>query len=205
MNAYERHSNTADDGSVRVRPRPQSVGCKPAAKRSLMFPPVLSQLLYAIGATGAGDALPSVSSEHAVARRALAPTTRSLTSVRRSPRQLQSATVVSFDAIAAGKRAATMIGRYLRSEELIRPAAACLPDVFVDPVPTEADELENGLRAEPPVLPAATRRCDFDEVEMSLTEEDAKREARRCLRCDLDFTRPRQAERTVPMTVGASA
>jgi NADH-quinone oxidoreductase subunit F len=109
------------------------------------------------------------------------------------------------DAIAAGKRAATMIGRYLRDEDLVRPAAVCLPDVFVDPVPTEADELENGLRAEPPVLPAATRCRAFDEVAQSLTEEDAKREARRCLRCDLDFTRPRRAERTVPMTVGASA
>jgi hypothetical protein len=36
---------------------------------------------------------------------------------------------------------------------------------------------------------------NFDEVEATVTVEDASREARRCLRCDLEFTqRPQRAD-----------
>jgi hypothetical protein len=35
------------------------------------------------------------------------------------------------------------------------------------------------------------RRAGFAEVELCLSEVDAQREARRCLRCDLEFTAPR--------------
>jgi NADH-quinone oxidoreductase subunit F len=94
------------------------------------------------------------------------------------------ATVI--DAIAAGKRAAVMIGRYLRGEELWEEAVPLRPSVYVEPVQVEATR-----QAErEPALAVAVRIRGFDEVVASLKPEQAAREARRCLRCDLDFTRP---------------
>ena len=45
-------------------------------------------------------------------------------------------------------------------------------------------------RARPPAKPAELRKRGFDEVEGVLSEENARGEARRCLRCDLEFTMP---------------
>ncbi|MBN2561048.1 MAG: FAD-dependent oxidoreductase [Phycisphaerae bacterium] len=112
------------------------------------------------------------------------------------------------DAIAAGKRAALMIGRYLRGEELKRAGAVLLPDVYVEPLVLDEEELAQLAeqdRAEPPTVPAASRRRNFNEVELSLSVEDATREARRCLRCDLEFTQPEEGETAISATVGGAA
>jgi len=109
------------------------------------------------------------------------------------------------EAIAAGKRVALMIGRYLRGEELKQPGAVLLPDVYVEPVPLEDEEIEEADRVEPPVVPAASRKENFDEVELSYTIEDATREARRCLRCDLEFTQPEESETASAAAVGETA
>ena len=94
------------------------------------------------------------------------------------------ATVI--DAIAAGKRAAVVIGRYLQGEELREESAPLRPSVYVEPV-----EVETARQAErEPALAVSARIKGFDEVVATLQPEQAAREARRCLRCDLDFTRP---------------
>jgi len=109
------------------------------------------------------------------------------------------------EAIAAGKRVALMIGRYLRGEELKQPGMALLPDVYVEPLQLEDEELEEADRIEPPMAPAASRKGNFDEVELSFTVEDATKEARRCLRCDLEFTQPEESETASPAAVGGAA
>jgi NADH-quinone oxidoreductase subunit F len=109
------------------------------------------------------------------------------------------------EAIAAGKKAALMIGRYLRGEELKQPRVAPLPDVYVAPVPVSEDELMEADRVEPPMVPAASRRRSFDEVELVLSVEDATREARRCLRCDLDFTQTQETEAACLADVGEAS
>ena len=43
-------------------------------------------------------------------------------------------------------------------------------------------------RIEAPKVPPAKRRKCLVEVEMALNKDQARREARRCLRCDLEFT-----------------
>jgi NADH-quinone oxidoreductase subunit F len=91
-------------------------------------------------------------------------------------------------AIAAGKKAAVAINRYLRGEPLREPAAPRLPRVYVEPVAVSAEEAAHMERASPPTLPIDVRRRSFSEVELSLSVEDAGREAQRCLRCDLEFT-----------------
>ena len=55
------------------------------------------------------------------------------------------------------------------------------------------------------MVPAALRKENFDEVELSFTVEDATKEARRCLRCDLEFTRPEEAETASSPAVGETA
>jgi len=93
-----------------------------------------------------------------------------------------------IQAIAAGKRAAVLIDRYLRGEELDQPAEKCMPTVYIEPVIPEADTLNNKERIQTPRAPAEWRKRNFAEVEVSLTIDEAKREAMRCLRCDLEFT-----------------
>jgi NADH-quinone oxidoreductase subunit F len=109
------------------------------------------------------------------------------------------------DAIAAGKKAAVMIERYLRGEEMRRPHAARLPQIYVEPVAPVEQDLAQVKRAETPRAPVEWRRRGFAEVEMSLSEEEAMREARRCLRCDLEFTRPAKPAAEEPALKGEFA
>jgi len=92
------------------------------------------------------------------------------------------------DAIAAGAKAARVIDRYLRGEELREKPKPNLPSVFIPPADVSDDELQNARREEPASFIGELRKKSFAEVEMTLTEEQAIREARRCLRCDLKFT-----------------
>ncbi len=93
-----------------------------------------------------------------------------------------------IDAIAAGRRAADVIGRYLRGQSLIQPVEPRLPTEYVAPVDGAKDAHGQTGRVEPPVLSADERGHSFAEVEGVLTAEAAIREAKRCLRCDLEFT-----------------
>jgi len=96
-------------------------------------------------------------------------------------------TVVS--AIASGKRAAAVIDRYLHGRPLEEPPAIRRPEVYVEPS-ASGGGLDEAPRAAPPTLPVAARAKNFAEVELALSAEEAVRECRRCLRCDLRFTQP---------------
>ena len=82
-----------------------------------------------------------------------------------------------------------MIDRYLRGGELHQPAETHLPKVLVEPVEGGADQDAVVARVVQPSKAVTARKHNFDEVEGSLSVEDASREAGRCLRCDLEFTR----------------
>jgi NADH-quinone oxidoreductase subunit F len=90
------------------------------------------------------------------------------------------------DAIADGKRAAVMIERFLKKKPLIQPLTPTLPQVYVEPVGEEG--AADAARVETPRAPAEWRKRNFAEVEVSLSPQEARREAVRCLRCDLEFT-----------------
>jgi len=105
------------------------------------------------------------------------------------------------DAIAAGTKAARIIDRYLRGEELREKPKPNLPSVFIPPADVSDEELQNARREEPASFLGELRKKNFAEVEMTLTEEQAVREARRCLRCDLKFTQD-QAGQAGCVTVG---
>jgi NADH-quinone oxidoreductase subunit F len=110
------------------------------------------------------------------------------------------------DAIAAGKRVAVVIHRYFRDEELTDPPAVQLPSVLVEPsLPLDEEQEEEIPRAKPVLLPLDARKKNFAEVEMTLSEECATREAQRCLRCDLEFTQTEEADAELAATGGKMA
>ena len=88
------------------------------------------------------------------------------------------------EAIADGRRAAAAMGRYLAGE----PVEAPLPDAVPTPVEARAAltrhiEKPDEPRIAIPERGPAERIGGFGEVELPLSEEDARREADRCLAC----------------------
>ena len=99
-----------------------------------------------------------------------------------------------IDAIAAGKKAAESIDRYLSGQELTKPAVPKLPSTYIEPAVIEESSEQTAARAVPPSLPPSARVKNFHEIEMALPEDQARSECRRCLRCDLEFTATRSEE-----------
>jgi len=94
-----------------------------------------------------------------------------------------------IEAVAAGKLAVESIGKYLRGENLAREYKVTRPSVYIEPVELteeEIEELSEAKRPEMPYLLAEERIKNFREVSLDLTEEMVIKEARRCLRCDLE-------------------
>jgi NADPH-dependent glutamate synthase beta subunit-like oxidoreductase len=92
----------------------------------------------------------------------------------------------AVEAIAHGRRAAEAIEHYLLPDQPAQfpwNAARALDTVF-DPADAPA---ETSRRETPKLLPLERRAC-FDEVELTLSAEDARLEAGRCLRCDYGKT-----------------
>jgi len=98
------------------------------------------------------------------------------------------------DAIAAGRRAADVIHRYLQGQSLLVPAAPRLPTAYLEPGESKQGSEIQLSRVEVPALSAAKRKHSFAEVEATIVAEAAAREANRCLRCDLEFTTCPEAE-----------
>jgi len=92
-----------------------------------------------------------------------------------------------IDAIAAGRRAAIAIDKYLKGDtsrvEIYDLKAGVVGELA-------SQEIEETWEVQPrlavPVLPAQERKASFAEVELSFSEERAQQEAKRCLRCDLE-------------------
>ncbi|UCG53337.1 MAG: FAD-dependent oxidoreductase [Candidatus Latescibacterota bacterium] len=94
------------------------------------------------------------------------------------------------EAIADGKKAAVIIERFLKKEHLLQPVRPSLPEVYVEPVENEA--ALSAARSETPRAPAEWRKRNFAEVEVTLSQTEAGREALRCLRCDLEFAKGKE-------------
>ena len=90
------------------------------------------------------------------------------------------------EAIAAGKKAAESINKYLEGKSLEPEYKLTRPSLYVHPVELTEEEIENAKRPEMPRLPIEKRGKNFNEVELGLNEEMAVNEARRCLRCELE-------------------
>jgi homotetrameric NADPH-dependent glutamate synthase len=91
---------------------------------------------------------------------------------------------IAVEAIGAGRRAARSIHQYVSG----LPIRAPEPPITRDTVLPDVEELvgvTESTRAQMPELSVDERRGSFEEVEQGLTEEQARQEAERCLRCGL--------------------
>jgi NADH-quinone oxidoreductase subunit F len=98
------------------------------------------------------------------------------------------ATVIA--ALAAGKKAAVMIDRFVRGRIMKVLPKLQLPSHYIEPIQVNEEEMTEAKRVETPHLPVECRCGNFNEVELNISEEQALGEAHRCLRCDLEFTQP---------------
>ncbi|MBN1367814.1 MAG: FAD-dependent oxidoreductase [Dehalococcoidales bacterium] len=92
-----------------------------------------------------------------------------------------------IEAIAQGQRAASSIKRYLKGEALSPRISrdGYEPIAIPQTAPTDEETKEKAriIEAE---IPVKERLVSFKEVSLAYTPEEARQEAARCLRCDLD-------------------
>jgi formate dehydrogenase beta subunit len=91
---------------------------------------------------------------------------------------------IAVEAIGAGRRAARSINCYLRGEQVAVPDELIAKDSELLDV-EEVVGVPESQRARMPELTVDDRRLSFKEVELGLTEEMARAESERCLRCGL--------------------
>ncbi len=95
---------------------------------------------------------------------------------------------ILIEAIADGRRGALSIDRYLRGVDLLTPreqvplSVAELTEAEIKEC-VAAGAADGAPRVTAASVPITERINDFREVELSLTEEEARREAARCLSC----------------------
>lgn len=92
-----------------------------------------------------------------------------------------------IEAIAQGQRAASSIKRFLNGKELTLRVErnGYKPIPVPQTLPTEEETKEHARIREAEIL-MQERLNSFKEVALVYTEEQARSEASRCLRCDLD-------------------
>jgi Pyruvate/2-oxoacid:ferredoxin oxidoreductase delta subunit len=86
-----------------------------------------------------------------------------------------------IEGLAAGRKAALSIHRYLSGEELGKNREA--EGVFTELVSVNIDKVEVQPRVEEPALPVDSRKKNFEEVHLLPSEEALIAEAKRCLHC----------------------
>jgi NADH-quinone oxidoreductase subunit F len=92
-----------------------------------------------------------------------------------------------IEAIAAGRRGALAIDKYLQGDTSRVEMYDLKPSVIEEEVTREEEESwEPQFRPQTPHLPLQERKDSFKEIELSFSEEKARQEAKRCLRCDLE-------------------
>ena len=93
-----------------------------------------------------------------------------------------------------------MIYKYLQNEALEPSIESRLPRVYVEPLEKDSEEVQQTERVRTPCSLAEWRKRNFSEVEASLSSDEAVMEAHRCLRCDLEFTQPKEKEEELMVT-----
>ena len=94
-----------------------------------------------------------------------------------------------IDAIAAGRRGAIAIDKYLRGDSSRVEIYDLKPSITEGAIEGEREEVETWepqFRPEITRLPIEERIRSFGEAELGFSEEKARQEAKRCLRCDLE-------------------
>jgi NADPH-dependent glutamate synthase beta subunit-like oxidoreductase len=94
------------------------------------------------------------------------------------------------DAISQGKKAALHIAQYLEGKPLkplYKPVSPC---TFIEPLcltDREIEEVVAAKRFKMACVPVGKRQGSFEIVDLGLEQEAARKEAMRCLRCDIAY------------------
>jgi NADH-quinone oxidoreductase subunit F len=91
-----------------------------------------------------------------------------------------------IQAMADGKRVAESIDKYIRGEKLAFTYKVTRPSVYVEPVQLKVEEMLESTKQATKKLIVKERKKNFKEVDLGLNKLSAIKEARRCLRCDLE-------------------
>jgi len=91
-----------------------------------------------------------------------------------------------IEAIAGGRRAAIAIDKYLKGDTSRVEIYDLKPEVIKEVTKEEEETWEEQPRVKMSSLPVPERKHGFSEIEQGFSEEQAKQEAKRCLRCDLE-------------------
>ena len=86
----------------------------------------------------------------------------------------------------SGKIAAEMIDKYIKKEKLVREYKLTRPSMYVDPIELTEEEIEESQKFPVPRLAIRKRIDNFNEVDLDIPQNQAIKEGRRCLRCDLE-------------------
>ncbi len=105
-----------------------------------------------------------------------------------------------IEAMSAGITAAKMIDKYLSGQKVERTYKVTRPSMYPPPVELTDEEIEHAARPKIPAIPVEERRFNFKEVDKNFDEETAVREARRCLRCDLETEDGKKAMENLKLT-----
>jgi NADH-quinone oxidoreductase subunit F len=89
-------------------------------------------------------------------------------------------------AMSHGKIAAQMIHKFVNGEPLERKYEVTRPAARVEAAELSEEEAQSLKRPEMPAIPIDQRTASFKEVELGFEEAAAIKEAKRCLRCDLE-------------------
>ncbi|TET62785.1 MAG: hydrogenase, partial [Candidatus Stahlbacteria bacterium] len=91
-----------------------------------------------------------------------------------------------IEAMVDGKRVAETIDKYIRADKSETRYEITRPSIYVEPVKLKVEEVLEISRQETKKLSFEKRRKNFEEVNLGLDKKAAIKEAKRCLRCDLD-------------------
>jgi NADH-quinone oxidoreductase subunit F len=92
-----------------------------------------------------------------------------------------------IEAIAAGRRGALAINKYLSGDSSRVEMYDLKSETIPERKAAETEETwQNQPRQKVPVISTEERKNNFNEIEIGFTEDQAVYEAKRCLRCDLE-------------------
>ena len=90
-----------------------------------------------------------------------------------------------IQAMADGKKAARSIDKYIKGEKIEFEYNVTRPSVYVEPIELTEEEYDTPPQ-ETKRLPIKGRNKNFKEVDLGFDRESAIKEAKRCLRCDME-------------------
>ncbi len=101
-----------------------------------------------------------------------------------------------IEAMADGKRVAATMDKYLKNKHITFEYRVTRPSVYVEPVKLTVEETLESTRQEPRKTKPAARSKTFTEVDLGFSKSAAIKEAKRCLRCDLEVKEEDEKEQS---------